>query len=214
MSASSLPDTAVQLFEVTPSTEVSPASEVSFFDTTPVSASESMEITPTPEVSLSPEIAFFDGPVATPESITFVETVTVPDSAISFAGEPVVESFEESMVTAPVATEVVESVQEVVIEEPTVMFMSTPAEVPQTPAAIPEKNDILAPIHRAIAEYDTILVAHTRIAESKDMEIAEYNNQVAVAKAAAKKTLEERKVLETEMDRVRQMKELFSAQLK
>jgi len=81
-------------------------------------------------------------------------------------------------------------------------------------ASVPEKNDIYAPVKNAIAEYDAILESHTKIAEAKDAEISDYNDQVATAKAAAKKALEERKNLETEMDKVRQMKELFSAQLK
>lgn len=80
-------------------------------------------------------------------------------------------------------------------------------------APVLEKNDIYAPLRTAIAEYDAILTTHAQIAATKDQEIADYNNQVAVAKAAAKKALDERKALESEMDRVKQMKELFALQL-
>lgn len=121
--------------------------------------------------------------------------------------------------TSTELAEVPESIQENIKEEETSLFgmISTEAiqEEPITSIIpLPEKNDIYAPLKKAIAEYDIILTTHAQIAEAKDSEITEYNNQVAVAKAAAKKALEERKALEIEMDRVKQMKELFSAQLK
>lgn len=100
------------------------------------------------------------------------------------------------------------------VGEEKVHFFDAPEGVSPAVVAVPEKDDIYAPLRKAIAEYDTILASHIQIAEAKDVEITEYNARAAEAKASAKKALEERKALETEMDRVKQIKELFTAQLK
>ncbi|MDD5377283.1 MAG: hypothetical protein PHH16_04160 [Candidatus Gracilibacteria bacterium] len=216
INASTLPDTAVQLFDVAPTetadTQETVSSEISFFsEPTVVSPTETEET----KASSSPEIAFFDGPVM--ETVAPAEPNSGTDDIVSFMEEPAATA--TSRETSPELAEVQEPIQENVKEEENSLFGTVSVEAIQEEpvvsiAPLPEKNDIYAPLKKAIAEYDTILMAHTRIAEAKDSEIAEYNNQVAVAKAAAKKALEERKALETEMDRVKQMKELFSAQLK
>jgi hypothetical protein len=215
MNAESIPDTAVQLFDAAPAeaadTQETASTGISFFSEPTATSSVEAEET---KISSSPEIAFFDGPVM--EASVTAETGTGTDGLVSFMEEPTPMVSEE---TSTASAEAPESIQENVKKEETSLFGMVSAEaVQEEPIAsitpLPEKNDIYAPLKKAIAEYDTILATHAQIAEAKDTEIAEYNNQVAVAKAAAKKALEERKALETEMDRVRQMKELFSAQLK
>lgn len=210
VSADSLPDTAVQLFDTTP--EAVSVSEISFFSEPAMPIAESSGIVGEVAESSSSEIAFFDGPVATAEASSEMESAS--DSAISFMEEPILESSGENTVTTLVEEPEAGSAQNSIEEEKAQFFGITSTETVQEPVSAQEKNDIYAPLRKAIAEYDAILVGHTRIAESKDAEIADYNNQVAVAKAAAKKALEERKSLDAEMDRVKQMKELFSAQLK
>ncbi len=194
-----IPDTAVQLFDSSKQ-EATPEAEISFFSEPVVSTT----------TESSPEISFFSEPVGTEVEpiVSLVEKAAETESSVILMEDAPVEATEE--IIAPVVEDTpVEAVQEV-------QFFA-PAEIvaePVTTVVVPEKNDIYAPLKKAIAEYDAILAAHMQIAASKDAEITDYNNQVAAAKAAAKKALEERKALETEMDRVKQMKELFSAQLK
>ncbi len=182
--AADIPDTVEQIFDPLPEISNAPA-EISFFsDATPTS-----EISDTTDIqteqSSSSELAFFDGPNIVVEPLNIVEEVE-----------------EEAIIT-----EAVEIPEEII---------SAPVVIPNAikNSVVPEKNDIYAPVRRAITEYDDILLKHTQIAATIDAQIAEYNEQVATAKALAKKTLDERKALETEMDRVRQMKELFTAQIK
>ncbi len=207
MKVEDIPDTAVQLFD-SPTQEATPEAEISFFSEPAVSTT----------AESSPEISFFSEPVGTEvePTVSLDEKATETESSVILMDDTPVEATEE--IIAPVVEDApVEAVQEVPVEAVQEVQFFAPAEIVTEPVAsvvVPEKNDIYAPLKKAIAEYDTILAAHMQIAASKDAEITDYNNQVAAAKAAAKKALEERKALETEMDRVKQMKELFSAQLK
>lgn len=166
-----------------------------------------------PEVTSSPEseVSFFSEPVVAPveDSVVTTESVEEPVSAE-------IEFFTESTVapTAPVEAETVSETDNLI------SFMdesSTPTPSIETTTLVEDiqsKDDINGPLQNAIKEYNGMLDRHMKIATAKDQEIADFNEQVAIAKAGAKKALEERKSLETEMDRIRQMKELFSAQLK
>lgn len=205
-----LPDTAVELFH-TP--EVASVSEISFF-------SEPLQVA-TIEEDSSTGIAFFE-PSTTTLLASDSEEKTESESVAFFMETP-----SEVQVISDSAIESVKNVQE---ETSVSLFDNVLAESPKEPeiiaiVATPEKNDIYAPIRKAISEYDTILLAHAQIAEAKDVEIVDYNAQIAEAKRiakqtidkaqeSAKKALSERKALEVEIDRVKQMKELFSAQLK
>ena len=76
-----------------------------------------------------------------------------------------------------------------------------------------KKNDLYAPLEEAIKKYDVYLEDYAKLAKLKDLDIADYNNQIAEAKAGAKKALDERKTLETEITKIQQMKKIFSEQL-
>lgn len=204
--AEALPDTAVQLFDA------APANEISFFSEPAASGTESM-VTADAEVSTPSEIAFFDGPAIASDEAVISEPVAETESAVLFIEEPAVAEVSAPLLLEEAAVPAQEEKMELSALLTSMETEKEPEIIAET-AIVPEKNDIYAPLRKALAEYDSILAAHTQIAEAKDAEIADYNNQVAIAKAAAKKALEERKALETEMDRVRQMKDLFSAQLK
>ena len=221
VSVATLPDTAVQLFD-TVMTEAEPTAEISFFSE-PVVTPEvvSTEVSFAPESPLSPldtleeegashvdessaEISFFSEPIIVPETETQTESVVATDNIFTLADETSAEVLD----VTPETSGAVNNISfDVVMEE-----ISKP-EIVETIVLL-DKSDIYTPLKKAIAEYDTILALHAKIAEAKDVEITDFNNQVALAKAGAKKALEERKALETEMDKVKQMRELFTAQLK
>lgn len=201
-------DGSFLLIENTPTTADIPDTVEQIFD-------------PLPEISNAPnDISFFWDTTSTwsISDTTIIETEEESSSKLAFFDEPNMDVEPVNIVVEPLNL-VEETEEEAIIAE----AVDIPEEVIVAPVAVanvtkntvvPEKNDIYAPVRKAIAEYDDILLKHTQIAAAKDAQIAEYNDQVATAKALAKKTLDERKALETEMDRVRQMKELFTAQLK
>lgn len=87
-----------------------------------------------------------------------------------------------------------------------------------------ETYDIFAPVRKAIAEYSEYIADRTKLAGIKDQEIvecnariaketAERNARIAAEKATAKATLDERKKIEAEIDRAKQMQAVFTAQL-
>jgi len=219
MNANSLPDTAVQLFDTTTETEVTPVVETSISSDSTASVIEDSEVLSEKENIPSSEISFFDSPVVDVEMTT-----------------PAV-SIEEDVIELPkevVATAIVEEISEPVQEA--VMFDIAPSvEIEKEQIVSLEKNDIYAPLRKAINEYDTILASHAQIADIKDKEITEYEAQIIQAKEIEKQTieaakklakeaidkakisskiaLEEREALTAEMDRVNKMKDIFSAQL-
>jgi len=216
VSANQLPDTAVQLFDAAPEVvtsvqEINSIPEVSFFSEPAAAVMNTTEANET-----TSEVTFFTEPIEDVHGdivVVATEEADVEGSkVVSFAEESVAEVPEESAM-GMVADEISEPLQKDMNILEAVAVAPTETVVEMTTNSVLEKNDIYAPVRKAIAEYDEILVSHVKIAEAKDAEIAEYNNRVAEAKAAAKKALEERKALETEMMRVKQMKELFSAQL-
>lgn len=88
-----------------------------------------------------------------------------------------------------------------------------------------EKNDIYAPMKRAIAEYEKFLSALMEDASKEDNKIEISNAQIAEAKEIAKRAidtakesakvaLENRKRIDTEMKRIGEMKDLLSLQIK
>ncbi len=166
-----------------------------------------------PEVTSSPEseISFFSEP-----TVSSVEDVVVATEPTEEPVSAQIEFFTESTVTTPVPVEA----EEVSETDNLISFMDeSSAPVSEAQSSTPveatvSKDDINGPLQNAIKEYNGMLERHMKVAGAKDQEIADFNDQVATAKAGAKKALEERKSLETEMDRIRQMKELFSAQLK
>lgn len=192
-------------------------SKISFFSEPAVSATENLSVSDVSEEtggSSSSEIAFFDGPIATATTNPVSETKEETD-LVSFE-QPAAAEASDMEVIVDMTEESAQSVPENAMEESTHFFNTAPTEMVDEESAmttVPEKNDIYAPIIKAIAEYDSILAGHARIADAKDAEIAEHNARVAELKAAAKKALEERKAIETEISKVKQMKELFSAQL-
>lgn len=181
----SIPDTAVQLFDAVPEVISSPESEVSFFSE-PIMEPVEDAVTVTEPVSetASAEIEFFTEP-----TVATPEPVETPTETVSQTDDLI--SFMDESSTPVSEAESTSSVEATV-----------------------SKDDINGPLQNAIKEYNGMLERHMKVAGAKDREIADFNDQVAIAKAGAKKALEERKSLETEMDRIRQMKELFSAQLK
>jgi hypothetical protein len=215
-----IPDTAVQLFDK-PKTISS--SEISFFSeplaSNPVNLVE--ESSKTMEDVSSTKIAFFDEPIVITESSIAPESSLVPEiktespDLITFSEEVLVRSSQE--IIAPI---VVEQIFEPVQEEVKVANIITPVVVEVTKeeiiqgAYVPEENDIYAPMKRAIAEYDTLLIARTQISDAIDNKIAENNARIAEEKAAAKKNLEERKVLETGTNQIKQMRDTLFAQIK
>jgi len=219
MNANSLPDTAVQLFDATPKTEAVPVAEASIFSDSTTSVVEDSEVLSEKENIPSSEISFFDSPVSDTEITTLVASVE----------EDVIELPKE-VVTTAVVEEITEPVQEAVI-----LDIAPSVEITKEQTVSLEKNDIYAPLRKAINEYDTILASHAQIADVKDREITEYETQIVQAKEVEKQTieaakklakeaidkakasskiaLEEREALTVEMDRVNQMKGIFSAQL-
>lgn len=142
-----------------------------------------------------------------------VEVTSVSNKEISFFSET----------PAPV-NEVPETTEDVVITEPEVIAEDVQEEVSEVSEVITEDStqstsssaetyDILAPVRKAIAEYDHYIADRTKIADIKSREIDEQNVRIAEAKAAAKAALDERKKIEAEIDRARQMQGVFTAQL-
>ena len=204
MNATTVPDTVVQLFDVTPEVtftpEIAPVSEVSFFSDPLVSLTESSDI-----VSVSPvaEVAFFNAPKFTSDDnksniLETISEIQAPTEAIAEQPESIISS-------------------EVMDTEVLPVF-----DIAQLP--VPDKNDIYAPMKRAIAEYENFLTELMKDAEIKDQEIIDYNGQIAEAKkiaklaidkaqASAKEALEKRKNLDAEMKRIQEMSNLLSLQI-
>lgn len=161
---------------------------------------------------ISSEISFFSDPEPTNEVITsVVSEESNMDTTLSFVAESDIVLDAEEVLESTQASEVTQIIEEAKEEvAPVVDFSFTP----ELAISTHEKSDIYAPVREAIAQYDAILLAHTKIAESKDKEISDWNARVVEAKAAAKKALEERKAIETEMSQVRDMRSIFAAQLK
>lgn len=209
ISASSLPDTAVQLFDVTPEVvsiqEVTSVPEISFFSEPITSVVESSEIVSEPVVSSS-EIAFFDEIIVETPVTSILETKTETSNITSF------EVSQETSIVS-VVEEVIESVQK--------------KEVP-----LLKKLDFDSYLAEKRAELEQFIANNIQIAEVKDVEMVTYHTQIAeakevekqaidtakkiakqtidTAKESAKNTLEERKNIELENDRIKEMMRLLS----
>lgn len=158
---------------------------------------------------------FDEEPVA--ESTASVETPT-NNVEISFFSEV------PAQATEPV-NEIGESTEDVVATEPEAIIENTQVETSEVSEVITEDYshggasastetyDIFAPVHKAIAEYSEYIADRMKLADIKSREIDEQNVRIAEAKAAAKAALDERKKIEAEIDRAKQMQAVFTAQL-
>lgn len=228
----SIPDTAVQLFDepvvVTPVQEVNNLSEISFFSEPVISKAiepvdEELVIV---ENSSPAEIAFFDEPVIVNTEVTPIPEITTESAQlITFMNEP-------SLVISPEITNVatVGEITPLVQEEAKVSDIIMPVvvevikeEIIQS-TYVPEKNDIYAPMKRAIAEYEKFLAALMEDAKKEDAEIEAANARIAEAKEIAKKAidlakelakqaLEKRKILDGEMKRIKEMSDTLALQI-
>ncbi|EKD30403.1 MAG: hypothetical protein ACD_78C00066G0002 [uncultured bacterium (gcode 4)] len=219
VTVNNIPDTAVQLFDVTPaevsSSEVGFVPETSFFSEPVSSVVENSETTPEPEISSSPEIAFFDESVADNIEATIVlEEKTETNNLVSFMEEPIVEASKETPEVS-VMEEVIESVQ-------------------QKNTSTLKKIDFSSYLTEKKAELEQFIANNMQIAEVKDTEIVTYNTQIAeakemekqaietakkiakraidAAKESAKQALEERKNIELENDRIKEIMGRLSIQ--
>ncbi|MDD5197662.1 MAG: hypothetical protein PHN60_02260 [Candidatus Gracilibacteria bacterium] len=220
VTVNSIPDTAVQLFDVTPEIvsevqETNSVSEISFFSEPVISAVESFDVIPEPVQSSSPEIAFFDEPVVDTIEITPVpETKTETNTLASFIEESPAEIFIETPVIS-VTEEVIESVQ-------------------QNDVSTLKKLDFNSYLTEKKAELEQFIANNMQIAEIKDTEIVSYNAQIAeakemekraidtakkiakqaidTAKESAKQALDARKNIETENDRIKEIMGRLSIQ--
>lgn len=214
--ASSLPDTAVQLFDVTPEVvniqEVTSVPEISFFSEPISSIVESSEIVSEPVISSS-GIAFFDEIVVEAPITSILEIKTEANNIASFIEESHEEIFQETPIVS-VTEEVIESIQK-----------------NDTSTSI-KKIDFNAYLTEKKAELNQFITNNMQVAESNDAEIVSYNAQIAeakevekkaidtakkiakqtidAAKEAAKNTLEERIKIEEENNRIKKMIELLS----
>lgn len=179
VTAASIPDTAVQLFEETPTapTETIQESGDSLSDF--LSAAKVMEVTEEDEVAQEDEAEVI-------EATTVIETIAEELPAI-----PEVE-----------ATPILSFVE--------VTSSSTGDDMSTSGATAQDPDDILK---KAIQDLEILRLGHAKLAEAQDSEIELQNARVAEAKNLAKKALEERKKIETEIARVDQMKALFTSQL-
>ena len=210
MNAKSLPDTAVQLFDTTPVIS-SPVAEISFFSSTIETAQETpieIVVENTTTSSSSSDISFFSEPTSVNELISWDidDTASSEQTLVDMDEGGKTEAID---ITEPlVVTDMTESIQ-------VWNIFSESVEVDSfiIPKAL-HKNDIYDPVRKAIAEYDSILEEHAKISEAIDNRIADRNARIAEEKAAAKKDLDERKTIDTEINKIQQMKDLFSAQLK
>lgn|GEM_PF-6413105 len=165
-------------------------------------------------------------------------TADIPDTAVKlFDEEPIAEAPVPEMVSAsdkeisffsetptPV-DEVGEVNEDTVVAEPEIIQEDTQVDMPEVSEVVTEdyshgdtsssteSYDIFAPVRKAIAEYDGYIAERTKLADIKSQEIEEQNARIAEAKAAAKTALDERKKIEAEIDRARQMQGVFTAQL-
>lgn len=196
--ASDIPDTAIKLFDVPENneliTEEEPkANEISFFSDMEESASVS-------EVATSDTQS-----MEATDTVSFLEETSIsaePEDAVVMTSE----------VTEEVAPMVL--MEEAPTETETVIMDTPVAVVVKEEIIETEVADIYAPVHKAIAEYDGLIARLTKKAESKDQEISDRNARIAEEKAAAKKALDERKSIESEMDRINEMRIVFTSQLK
>lgn len=161
---------------------------------------------------------FDEEPVA--EISATEEMVSTSNKEISFFSETPAPADE-----AP-EDEVMETTEDLVATEPEVIVEDAQEETSEVSEAITEDYsqgdasvastetyDIFAPVRKAIAEYNEYIAERTKIADIKSREIDEQNARIAEAKAAAKAALDERKKIEAEIDRARQMQGVFTAQL-
>lgn len=217
VSANQLPDTAVQLFDAAPKTvsnEVETASVpgVSFFSEPTTSAMEAAGITET-----ASEITFFTEPAEdvhiemTPAIIE--EEADIEESkVVSFTEESAAEVSEENVIV-PMVAEIMEF-------------------APSKDILVPNKIDFNAYIAERKAELEKFISNNMQLANIKDEEIIAYNAQIAeakeiekqaieaakkiakqaidTAKESAKNALEERKNIELENDRIKEMAKLLS----
>lgn len=195
--------------------------ETSFFSEPVSSVVEDSETASGPEVSSSPEIAFFDESVAdTIEATIVLEEKTETDNLASFMEEPLAEtsSIEVSKETPEVSVmeEVIESIQ-------------------QKDTSTLKKIDFNSYLTEKKAELEQFIANNMQIAEVKDTEIVTYNTQIAeakemekqaietakriakqaidAAKESAKQALEERKNIELENDRIKEIMGRLSVQV-
>lgn len=195
--------------------------ETSFFSEPVSSVVEDSETASEPEVSSSPEIAFFDEPVVdTIEATIVLEEKTETDNLTSFMEEPLAEtsSIEVSKETPEVSVmeEVIESIQ-------------------QKDTSTLKKIDFNSYLTEKKAELEQFIANNMQIAEVKDTEIVTYNTQIAeakemekqaietakritkqaidAAKESAKQALEERKNIELENDRIKEIMGRLSIQV-
>lgn len=207
----------MQLFDTAPETTsstdevVTPDIGVSFFSEPASSVTESAET--------ASEITFFTEPV---EDVHFGMTTAVTNEEVDTEESKVVSSVEESVaevpeesVTMPMAAKIMES-------------------APSKDVLVPNKMDFNAYIAERKLELEQFISANVQLANIKSEEIIAYDAQVAqakeiekqaieaakkvakeaidIAKESAKNALEERKNIELENDRIKEMMKLLSVQ--
>ncbi len=217
---------------MTPVQEANSSSEISFFSEPVVSkviepVNEELTIV---EDSSPAKIAFFDEPVTiNTEVISTPEVTTESAQLMTFMKEPssvISSEITHEVTNMTTVAEIIEPVQ----EEAKVTDIISPVVVEVMKEEItqgtyvPEKNDIYAPMKRAIAEYEKFLAALMEDAKKEDTEIEAANDRIAeakeiakkaidLAKESAKQALEKRKILDAEMKRIKEMSDTLVLQI-
>ncbi|EKD29939.1 MAG: hypothetical protein ACD_78C00206G0003 [uncultured bacterium (gcode 4)] len=143
---------------------------------------------------------------------------------ISFFSETPASTDEVTKATEDVVVTELEAITEDIQAETSVVPEIVSEDYTQSTSASTETYDIFAPVRKAIAEYSEYIADRTKLADVKDQEIvecnariaqetSERNARIAAEKAAAKAALDERKKIEAEIDRAKQMQAVFTAQL-
>jgi hypothetical protein len=218
MAATNLPDTAVQIFETTPpNTEVKDTIPgMSFFWSENNTVSDTQTEVNSENTESSSEHSFLSSTINENKDVTWGQ--------------------DEMIVSLDVATDewwvMTKKADTPVIMEENVATLfggiswetlTSTESTPTTPTL--DKNDIYAPMKRAIAEYEEFIGILTKDAEEKDQEIVNYNEEIAEAKriakvaidkaqASVKKALEKRKSLDAEIKRIQEMSSLLAWQIK